>query len=85
MRGVAKGDRPLVLLEEGVDRGMAAVAGAAGEAACGDLLDRGRAVLDLPAHAALADPVTQAHQRHVTRKAALTSARDPRPGAARFL
>ena len=69
------GDRrdPLVLDEEVIDRRVAAVAAAAGEAARGDLFDRVGPVLDLPPHAPFGDPVTQTHQRHCWRKVLLTT------------
>src|SRR4051794_23910078 len=63
---------PLVLLEQRVDRGVAAVAARAGEAALSDLVDRRRAVLDLAADPALVDAVTQTDECHRRRKVVLT-------------
>jgi hypothetical protein len=53
-------DRGDVLAEQLVQGRVAPVAAGAGTAAGGELVDRGRAVLDLPAHAPLADAMAQA-------------------------
>ena len=50
--------------EQLVQRRMAALAAPAGTAALRDLLDRGRAVLDLAPDATFVDTEAEAHQSH---------------------